>query len=931
MAALRLYFAIISDELDVHFSVHRDLSTLKITWQDADRSDSVGIIHVGFVRPKIRKPAELLKFRGGILVSVAAKWSFPDEYRSSVAIVAELNFSKKTIPLHQLLSGLGVHEPEPNAAFISSRNSNLSKSDTVVAAALSVLNAAEKPLSKEEIFARAVEQGLYEFSGKKPVSSLAVELNKYSTNSNTSDPSIEPLFNMLDGDLFCSLSNDLSEMTGWVQELSIENNGLSGQAAAHGIYSEESYLLYANALPSKVRNQLELYRFESLLKRADQNDPAALINIIPSRLATANVNSLGFPIRIVNVLTTNSIGCLDEMRDVPVDEMLEWPNFGRKSVRDFCSSLISYVEKMRGDIDLTHSFDIDSANREFVGAEEGVDKSYQREIVSLTPLKVHFEKALSELKDNQRQVIECRTGYSGHVMTLEAVGELLGVTRERIRQIQKKYVNKIIKTEFWDDCIALKIGQLLIDRTTPLYIEMLELEDPWFEGFMGNYQHLCAIIELFSENEIRVIKLSGASFVTRIKADAWEKCVTQTRSSLKDKAEEGSWSRHDVETTIRTILSENGGAELLPLMWAQFEDSLLFDGEEPSSKLIGFGRSAEAAIAAVLAKAESPLHYTEIARRASEIYGREVNERIAHNAAQRLGGKLYGRGKYGLAHHNPISERMCKNIQLVVSNMILNGPLMKQWHCGEIYTQLKERFPALPQELDHYTLNIILGEATKLEYLNRMVWARADSGQLKGDRVDVADAFTKILEEHGGPLKGAELKDRLANIRGVVENLQIHGTDRMIQLGPDYWGLIERDIIGSEEANIERLDALYQYLTDTQIGIHVSEVEDVLAAYKIPGEAPESYALLNLAQRDPRFYLAKAMLMGLAEWGGDTRRLNQTQAVKELFEKMEAPLSIGQIHIELGRLTGLVVDGAITGLLINQGFVYDSVVRRWFK
>ena len=59
---------------------------------------------------------------------------------------------------------------------------------------------------------------------------------------------------------------------------------------------------------------------------------------------------------------------------------------------------------------------------------------------------------------------------------------------------------------------------------------------------MGNYQHLSAIIELFSENEIRVITIDGANVVTRIRADMWHDSVSHFRKSLKDKAQEGGWT-----------------------------------------------------------------------------------------------------------------------------------------------------------------------------------------------------------------------------------------------------------------------------------------------------------------------------------------------------------------------------------------------------
>ena len=44
---------------------------------------------------------------------------------------------------------------------------------------------------------------------------------------------------------------------------------------------------------------------------------------------------------------------------------------------------------------------------------------------------------LDQLPDQQREVLQHRFGLSGHgKMTLEEVGRLMGVTRERVRQVQ---------------------------------------------------------------------------------------------------------------------------------------------------------------------------------------------------------------------------------------------------------------------------------------------------------------------------------------------------------------------------------------------------------------------------------------------------------------------------------------------------------------
>jgi RNA polymerase nonessential primary-like sigma factor len=56
----------------------------------------------------------------------------------------------------------------------------------------------------------------------------------------------------------------------------------------------------------------------------------------------------------------------------------------------------------------------------------------------------NIEECLSQLSDKQREVVERRFGLHGYsVSTLEEVGQEIGVTRERVRQIQMDALKKL--------------------------------------------------------------------------------------------------------------------------------------------------------------------------------------------------------------------------------------------------------------------------------------------------------------------------------------------------------------------------------------------------------------------------------------------------------------------------------------------------------
>ncbi|CAM5725076.1 RNA polymerase sigma factor OS=Streptomyces fumanus OX=67302 GN=hrdA PE=3 SV=1 [Streptomyces fumanus] len=66
-------------------------------------------------------------------------------------------------------------------------------------------------------------------------------------------------------------------------------------------------------------------------------------------------------------------------------------------------------------------------------------------------LREHLEAVLSTLGERERKVVQLRYGLvDGRPRTLEEIGRIFGVTRERIRQIESKTLNKLRDHAFAD-------------------------------------------------------------------------------------------------------------------------------------------------------------------------------------------------------------------------------------------------------------------------------------------------------------------------------------------------------------------------------------------------------------------------------------------------------------------------------------------------
>jgi RNA polymerase nonessential primary-like sigma factor len=78
-----------------------------------------------------------------------------------------------------------------------------------------------------------------------------------------------------------------------------------------------------------------------------------------------------------------------------------------------------------------------------IADEQAADPS---DSISDEDIHINIEDCLAQLSDKQREVVERRFGLHGYsVSTLEEVGEEIGVTRERVRQIQMDALKKLKK------------------------------------------------------------------------------------------------------------------------------------------------------------------------------------------------------------------------------------------------------------------------------------------------------------------------------------------------------------------------------------------------------------------------------------------------------------------------------------------------------
>ncbi len=118
-----------------------------------------------------------------------------------------------------------------------------------------------------------------------------------------------------------------------------------------------------------------------------------------------------------------------------------------EEIADKLDKPISEVKRMLGLNERVTSVDVPmgkDGDRSLLDAIPDENMLEPSELLQSDDIKDHIDEWLNKLTDKQREVVERRFGLHGYdISTLEEVGESIGVTRERVRQIQIEALKRL--------------------------------------------------------------------------------------------------------------------------------------------------------------------------------------------------------------------------------------------------------------------------------------------------------------------------------------------------------------------------------------------------------------------------------------------------------------------------------------------------------
>ena len=686
------------------------------------------------------------------------------------------------------------------------------------------------------------------------------------------------------------------ELQGWLALFAATNPNYKKALADSGIFNDETYLRKENDLDRNTRHKLGEYRLRILVS-ADCEDPCEIARASPPWLMDREFTGLDLTVRTNNVFKNNNIKTVRDLSAWTPSALLSVQNFGRKSLKDAAIGLAAAL------------------------AEGPV--AVLKDLSKSSRLLIEVRRSLPSLPERERDVITRRLGFERPFATLQEVADDHNLTRERIRQIEARSLQKWIRESFWDDVLVHKLARLLTGRQSPLPVAGIEGVDGWFEGVTSHLEFFQNLVKVVCEDRISVVEIDGVQYLTLMTQSIWEKTVSAAEDLLSS-AVGRNWTESYAQSLVHGLLPDNA-REFGVLLWDAAVDLCHFSANADGSRtLTSYGRGADQIVEAVLAASPVPLHYSEIAAQAKAKHGREMDVRRAHNAAASVG-LLFGAGLYGLARHIPLNEEEMSEVRAEAEEIILSEP-GRQWHCFELMGLLLERLDREYGGLDKYILNIALRQSKSVKWLQKMTWIAKDQESNEQARIDIHQAIVAFVKSAGRPLKADEIKQNLLAVRGVNSTFAISAFDPLIRMGGGLWGLNDRDVPIKRADQRIYIDLLVEHLESKQSGMYRDEVESLLDLKGFPIET-----FFSILTQDSRLNVSTGRYLYLSKWG-EPRRETVGRAVQAVMDEATEPLQFEVItQLVAQRIARSCEKSQISAALRAIGAVYNEDARGWAK
>lgn len=485
-----------------------------------------------------------------------------------------------------------------------------------------------------------------------------------------------------------------------------------------------------------------------------------------------------------------------------------------------------------------------------------------------------FKSLLQELDQMERIILSRRSGISGAETTLEELGEIFGVTRERIRQIESRAAQTIALRVGWSQPTRAKLREAVATGGTTLATLAL---DPWWAGACDFPSMIEYVGDSILGVEVNCFVRNESTWLSRWPRQQVERVSSEIRGRLSGLPLPAS--REEVDRLVHEATNALG-AELERELREEAESTLHVERRANGAEfVVGVGQTRRTEVLAALRASSEPMH---VERLFAQLGGRvHLPEEVMN----------FDRGVVGLRQHFPDFELWrSRLVPASVALMQRLGP-ERQWATAELVDELREDY-ALPPGFNAYWLGALLRDTDQIRYLGRNRVALPESENAES-RIYIHEALELLLKEAGAPVARSSLVERIEVQLGATDIAlaQVFSRPQFVRLGEDRVGLRVRDVPGGEAAISDATDLIESVLLRRDSGLSSWQAHQEVRTLSPEHEKWPRDLTLSLLRGDDRFRLNQAGSVGLATWEG-TRVPTKLELLRSALAESEGLVSV---------------------------------------
>lgn len=521
-----------------------------------------------------------------------------------------------------------------------------------------------------------------------------------------------------------------------------------------------------------------------------------------------------------------------------------------------------------------------------------------------------WQAQLSALEAIPRMIVTRRAGMHGARETLEELGVMLGVTRERVRQVEARVIERLRERSRWRRSVEEQVAAAFgAGRAVPLG---LLAQEPWWSGIDQHELLLDYVTRRIFEDELFMLEApSGKRYLTKFQPGEF----AERLQSAKNRVEK---LEYPVELSAIDQILRSEAEALDPVLFSEFElavHELLHLDEARPNLATGYGRYRDAEVIAFLSGQLEPVPVGLVEERCGR--GRLPEEVL-----------YFKRGIVGLKRHFPDFEGWMERLVPAALEVMKERPAGRQWLVPEIHDVLRER-GLVPDWLGHWHLASVLRLSGRVEYLGRLRVASKDSGH--DERLHYEELFEQILEDAGGPLDFKELLARARHQTDMADGtaIQMVREAPFVRLDERRVGLVERDIPGGPHAVAAAIEAVIQTLNETQNGLTPHQATVLVNAISAVHASWTRQLVTSVLRNEPTVRIDRTKNIGLDDWD-DVRCPVRAEFIRREVQQAGGKMSVAELNAKMESVYGRASDRGSLGVMAKEvGLVLsgDSILR----